>query len=52
MMVDNLGSSITYPLTGTSQVYYRSGNLFDPSVSFTDWSVDRLYDGNSNTIGI
>ena len=45
-MVGNLGSSITYPLTGTSEVWFRDGIIRDPFVSLTNWLVDLLYVGN------
>ena len=45
-MVANLGSSITYPLTGTSEVWFRNGIIRDPFVSLTSWGVDLLYCGN------
>ena len=44
--VDNLGSSITYPLPGTSEVHYRKVLKIDPIVSLTTKSNDALYVGD------
>ena len=49
--VNKIASSSTYPVPGTSEVYYRFGNTADPYVSLTGWTVNMLYLGaNANYV--